>query len=77
MRFLVFFGNVDYEQGSLEEHLRYLEKWGGDPDHWDGADNILDAAKLWSEAQHISDTRNTYAVLYDDDTGEVLEYYGK
>jgi hypothetical protein len=36
LNYFVFWSDGDYEQGSVNDHLRYLKRWGGTPQVWDG-----------------------------------------
>ena len=45
MEYLIFIENKEYEQGSLQEHITYLENSGGTPDCWSSAYSVEDAIK--------------------------------
>ena len=75
MSYYLFCREDNYEQGSLGDHLDYLDTWGGTPDCWDIVDGTLNEAK---QAARESGLEEMYIV--DEYTCRVVyihkdEYY--
>ena len=70
--YLVFWSDSSFEQGYLEEHLKYLRDWGGTPDMWDSFNDLREAilaADKMFDAYVVTD--DSYNIIYErkkDDT---------
>lgn len=71
MRYLIFLSGKEYEQGSLQDHINYLKKWGGTPDFWVAKEHIADAIQAGEEIARegysniIFDEEKDYSLIAD------------
>ncbi len=68
MAYLIFNKDKEYDQGSLKQHLGYLQRWGGSPDCWSGFETMDEFGKMLEEAKGMF---NSF-VIYDDFSERII-----
>lgn len=65
-QFSVFLDDDRFSEGSLEEHIHYLKKYGGTPDSWSNPEDLKQAvedADRWVKIDcYVTD--DNYDIIY-------------
>lgn len=72
MRYLIFHTKTEYEQGTIEKHINYLQLWSGSPNCWDSFDDLMEAME---EAKYFHETEGCRVVVYDDESERVVHNF--
>lgn len=70
--YLIFLDNRDFEQGSLDDHIKHYQRYSGTPDFWDSGTDIL---HVLQDAKEACNNYGCRAVVFNDTTGKVIEQY--
>ena len=70
MKYLIFFRDKEYPEGSLKKHLRQnIEIYTGIPDAWGSHDDLLEALE---QARELADDMQEAVVVYDKEKRSIL-----
>ena len=72
MRYLIFHTKTEYEQETIENHIEYLQEWGGTPNCWDSYDDLMRAME---NAKNFNEMNGCKTVVYDTESESIMHTF--